>query len=122
MTQGYRLSTGRTGNVGPDIIYPKGAYILHMLRMMMWVPKEGDARFKTMLRDFITTHQNQPVMTEDFKAVVEKHMLPEMNLGGDGSMIWFFNQFVYGTALPTYGLAHTQHPAPLMPPRVVLPA
>ncbi len=48
MTQGYRLSTGRTGNVGPDIIYPKGAYILHMLRMMMRVPKEGDARFKTM--------------------------------------------------------------------------
>jgi Peptidase family M1 domain len=107
VTQGYRLSSGRTGNVGPDIIYPKGAYVLHMLRMMMWVPKEGDAKFKTMLRDFISTHHNQPVTTEDFKAIVEKHMLPEMNLTGDGSMSWFFNQYVYGTALPTYSLAHT---------------
>jgi aminopeptidase N len=101
------LSSGRTGNVGPDIIYPKGAFILHMLRMMMWVPKEGDAKFKAMLRDFISTHQNKPVTTEDFKAVVEKHMLPEMNLGGDGSMNWFFNQYVYGTELPTYTFAHT---------------
>jgi aminopeptidase N len=107
VTQGYRLSSGRTGSVGADIIYPKGAYILHMLRMMMWVQKEGDAKFKAMLKDFIATHQNKPVTTDDFKAVVEKHMLPEMNLSGDGSMSWFFNQFVYGTALPTYALAHT---------------
>ena len=35
VTQGYRLNNGKTGSVARRLIYPKGAYILHMLRMMM---------------------------------------------------------------------------------------
>jgi hypothetical protein len=31
-------------------------------------------------------------------------MLPDMNLDGDGTMNWFFRQFVYGTELPSYKL------------------
>jgi hypothetical protein len=104
LTQGYRLTSGRTGAVTGSLIYPKGAFVLHMLRMMMWNRDSGDTRFKGMLRDFIATHRNAPITTEDFKAAVEKHMLPEMNLDGDGTMNWFFRQYVYGTALPTYKL------------------
>jgi hypothetical protein len=106
VTQGYRLNSGRTGAVATSVIYPKGAYILHMIRMMMWNRDTGDAKFKAMLRDFISTHRNQPVTTEDFKSIVEKHMLPEMNLDGDRTMNWFFRQFVYGIELPTYKLQH----------------
>jgi aminopeptidase N len=84
------------------LIYPKGAYILHMLRMMMWRRDSADAGFKAMLRDFIATHRNRPTTTEDFKQSVEKHMTPEMNLDGDRTMNWFFRQYVYGTELPTY--------------------
>ncbi|HVL70246.1 MAG TPA: M1 family aminopeptidase [Vicinamibacterales bacterium] len=102
VTQGYRLNSARTGSITASLIYPKGAYILHMLRMMMWNRDGGDAKFKAMLRDFIATHQNRPVTTEDFKDIVEKHMLPEMNLDGNNAMNWFFNQYVYGTDLPTY--------------------
>ena len=37
VTMGYRLSNDRTGLMSlASLIYPKGAYILHMLRMMMW--------------------------------------------------------------------------------------
>jgi hypothetical protein len=104
VTQGYRLSSGRTGAVSTSVIYPKGAYVLHMLRMMMWSRDTGDDKFKALLRDFIASHRNGPVTTEDFKAAVEKHMLPEMNLDKDGTMNWFFRQYVYGTALPTYKL------------------
>jgi aminopeptidase N len=107
VTQGYRLSSGRTGAATTSVIYPKGAYILHMIRMMMWNRDTADARFKAMLRDFIATHRNGPVTTEDFKAAVEKHMVPEMNLDGNGTMDWFFRQYVYGTALPTYKLEQT---------------
>lgn len=104
LTQGYRLNSGRTGAVTSSLIYPKGAYVLHMLRMMMWNRDAGDAKFKVMLRDFIATHKNRPVTTEDFKDIVEKHMLPEMNLDGNGKMNWFFDEYVYGTELPTYKL------------------
>ncbi len=107
VTQGYRLSSDRTGAAAGAVLYPKGAYILHMLRMMMWSRDEGDEKFKALLRDFVATHRNQPVTTEDFKAAVEKHMLPEMDAGGDGTMDWFFRQYVHGTALPTYKLEQT---------------
>ena len=103
VTQGYRLNSGKTGGVARRLIYPKGAYILHMLRMMMIQPKGGgEARFQAMMKDFVQTHFNQDVSTEDFKAIVEKHMTPEMNIENNGKMDWFFNEWVYGTQIPAY--------------------
>jgi Carboxypeptidase regulatory-like domain/Peptidase family M1 domain len=103
VTQGYRLNNGKTGGIAQRLIYPKGAYILHMLRMMMYQQREGgDARFQTMMKDFVQTHFNKPVSTESFKLVVEKHMTKEMNVDDSGKMDWFFNQWVYGTQVPAY--------------------
>ena len=104
LTMGRRLSTTKTSNVYYDLIYPKGSYVLHMLRWMMWDNKTGDQKFKAMMQDFVNTYRNQPATTEHFKAAVEKHMLPNMNLDGNGKMDWFFNEWVYGTALPKYTL------------------
>ncbi|HKU72292.1 MAG TPA: carboxypeptidase regulatory-like domain-containing protein [Pyrinomonadaceae bacterium] len=107
VTQGYRLNNGKTGGAARFLIYPKGAYILHMLRMMMYAQnKGGDARFQAMMKDFVQTHFNQDVSTEDFKAMVEKHMTPDMNVTNDGKMDWFFNQWVYGTQVPAYKLEY----------------
>lgn len=102
VTQGYRLNSAKTGNVARFMIYPKGAYILHMIRMMMYDRRTGDARFQAMMRDFVKTYYNKDVSTEDFKRIVEKHMTPEMNLEENGKMDWFFNQWVYGTQIPSY--------------------
>ena len=107
VTQGYRLNSGKTGGVARRLIYPKGAYILHMLRMMMQQHgKAGDSRFQEMMQDFVKTHFNQDVSTEDFKAIVEKHMTPEMNLDQNGKMDWFFNEWVYGMQVPAYKLEY----------------
>jgi hypothetical protein len=111
VTQGYRLNSGKTGGVAQRLIYPKGAYILHMLRMMMMQHgKEGDARFQAMMKDFVQTHFNQDVSTEDFKAIVEKHMTKEMNMDGSGKMDWFFNEWVYGTQVPAYKFEYKLSP------------
>jgi hypothetical protein len=107
VTQGYRLNNGKTGDVARRLIYPKGAYILHMLRMMMYQQaKGGDVRFQTMMKDFVQTHFNKQVSTEDFKAIVEKHMTKEMNVDNTGKMDWFFNQWVYGTQIPAYRMEY----------------
>jgi len=107
VTQGYRLNNAKTGGAARFLIYPKGAYILHMLRMMMYSQTNGgDARFKAMMKDFIQTHFNKNVSTEDFKAIVERHMTQEMNVNNDGKMDWFFNQWVYGTQVPAYKLEY----------------
>lgn len=108
LTMGYRLNNSKSGDfVTQNLIYPKGGYVLHMVRMMMWDNKTGDERFKVMMKEFVKTHTQKPASTEDFKAMLEKHMLPDMNLDGNQRMDWFFNQYVYGTALPKYSFAHS---------------
>ena len=102
VTQGYRLNSGKTGAIAQFLIYPKGAYILHMLRMMMYTGQGGDAKFQAMMKDFVQTHFNQDVSTEDFKRIVEKHMTKEMDVDKNGKMDWFFNEWIYGTEVPAY--------------------
>jgi hypothetical protein len=103
LTMGYRADNSRTGSgVTRRLIYPKGAYILHMVRMMLWDRKTGDENFKATMQDFVKTYSGKAATTEDFKAMVEKHMTSDMDLDGNHRMDWFFNEYVYGTALPTY--------------------
>jgi hypothetical protein len=113
LTMGYRLNNTRTGGgVTRRLIYPKGAYVLHMLRMMMYDRRTGDQNFKETMQDFVKTYSGRAATTEDFKAIVEKHMTADMRAIaegsiGDGKMDWFFDEYVYGTALPTYGLDYS---------------
>jgi hypothetical protein len=103
VTMGFRLNTEKVGwDIYQNLVYPKGAFILHMVRMMMWSPKEGDDLFRATMHDFLATYRLQAATTEDFKAVVEKHMSPAMDLDGNHKMDWFFNEYVYGTDLPSY--------------------
>jgi hypothetical protein len=106
VTMGYRVSNSKTGDVYTDIAYGKGGFILHMIHMMMWDPKTGDQVFKEMMQDFLNTYRNRPASTEDFKAMVEKHMTPQMDLDGNHRMDWFFNEYVYGTELPKYDFSY----------------
>ena len=103
VTMGFRLSSPKTGwGVYQNLVYPKGAYILHMVRMLMWSQQHGDDDFKAMMHDFVDTYRLKVATTEDFKAMVEKHMTPQMDLDQNHRMDWFFNEYVYGTELPRY--------------------
>lgn len=109
VTQGYRLNSAKTGAIAQSMIYPKGAYILHMLRMLMYDHRggTGDQKFQLMMRDFVATNYNKDISTNDFKVAVEKHILPGMDLDGNGKMDWFFNQWVYGTDIPSYRIEYS---------------
>jgi hypothetical protein len=89
-----------------NLIYSKGAYVLQMIRQMMMDPRNPDPEhiFKETMQDYCKTFDNQPASTEDFKAIVEKHMARGMDLDGNHKMDWFFNQYVYGTGIPQYTL------------------
>jgi hypothetical protein len=103
VTMGFRLSTQKTGwGVYQSLVYPKGAYILHMIQMMMYTQQTGDQEFKAMMHDFVDAYRLKVATTEDFKAIVEKHMTAPMDLDHNHRMDWFFNEYVYGTELPTY--------------------
>jgi len=103
LTMGYRASNSRTGGgITRRLIYPKGAYVLQMIRMMMFDNREGDKQFRETMKDFVNTYRGRAATTEDFKAMVEKHMTRAMDLDGNHRMDWFFNQYVYGTGITQY--------------------
>jgi aminopeptidase N len=107
---GLRLSTRRNAGAYQQLVYPKGGYILHMLRMMMLDPKTGEANFKKMMRDYVSTHLHKSASTESFIDVVERHMTPVMNVTGNNKMDWFFSEWVYGTDVPRYTLDYNVAP------------
>src|SRR5215472_6224127 len=108
VTMGYRASSSRTGgDITRRLIYPKGAYILHMIRMMMYDRSTGDKQFKEMMQDFVNTYRGKAATTEEFKAMVEKHMNRDMDIDGNQKMDWFFNEYVYGTQLPSYKMDYS---------------
>jgi hypothetical protein len=103
--EGIRIRSSITGPGSyQDLIYSKGAYVLYMLRMQFMDPRnpDPDHLFKAMMQDYCKTFQNKGASTEDFKAIVEKHMLRSMDLDGNHKMDWFFNQYVYGMGMPQY--------------------
>jgi aminopeptidase N len=76
----------------------------------MYDRKTGDQKFIAMMHDFVKSHFNGNASTESFKAIVEKHMTPQMDLDGNKRMDWFFAQWVYGTEVPRYRLDYSLTP------------
>jgi len=100
---GYRAMESWRGSYAL-ITYQKGAWVLHMLRNMMIDSRTmSEDRFKLMMRDFYETYRGKRATTYDFQRIVEKHVGRPMD--------WFFDEWVYGTAVPTYTFAWNAEPA-----------
>ncbi len=102
---GYRNATPRVRRGYDVMIYEKGAWVFHMLRVMMLdLATMKEDRFTETMRDFYETYRGKPATTDDFRQVVELHAGIPMD--------WFFDEWVKGTAIPTYHVAWTTQPAP----------
>ncbi len=101
---GTRLISPRTGSAYQNVTYPKGAYVLQMLRSMMrsTADTDQDKDFIAMMHDFVESHRERPATTESFKAIAEKHMTKLMDFQKNGRLNWFFDEWVYGTQVPRY--------------------
>ncbi|HEX8616565.1 MAG TPA: M1 family aminopeptidase [Thermoanaerobaculia bacterium] len=102
ISQGWRLGTWRNPSAYNTIVYSKGAYVLHMLRMAMHDHKTGDQVFSAMMTDFAKTYAGKNASTADFQRIVEKHAPPQVRLTQNGKMDWFFDQWVYGIDIPKH--------------------
>jgi aminopeptidase N len=105
---GRRVASSESPGAYQPVVYRKGGYVLHMLRMMLFDPRNQnpDQRFQAMMQDFCKTFDNKAASTEDFKAIVEKHMTPSMDIEGNHRMDWFFRQYVYGMGIPQYSFRY----------------
>lgn len=103
--QGYRVVTDVEHGRDYDIIvYKKGAWVLHMLRALLIDTRTmNEDRFTAIMKDFYQTYSGQYATTADFQRTVEKHVGQPMG--------WFFDQWVRGTAIPTYKPTWRSEPA-----------
>jgi aminopeptidase N len=108
---GLRLISPKTANAYQNVTYPKGAYVLSMLRSIMYSPEDNDKAFIDMMHDFVDVHRERLASTESFKAIAEKHMTKTMDLTGNHRLDWFFNEWVYGTQIPRYHFEYQITPA-----------
>jgi aminopeptidase N len=98
LTLGLRLVTTSSSEDYQRVVYGKGAWVLHMLRMLLRDYKTGsDERFLIAMRDFVATHLWQNVTTADFRRTMEKHAGEDLG--------WFFDTWVEGTTVPRYAYA-----------------
>jgi len=62
----------------------------------------SEDRFKQMMQSFYATYRGGRASTEDFQRAVEHSV--------GGPMGWFFDEWVYGTAIPTYTFSWNAEP------------
>ena len=87
------------------VIYDKGAWVLQMLRnMMLNLRTMNEDAFTATMKDFYTQYRGRRASTADFQRVVERH--------AGVSMTWFFDEWLNGTAIPTYTLSWKPERAP----------
>ena len=72
---GFRVANDKTGNIYQDLIYSKGAYVLHMLEMQFaWAKDGGEGAFKNSMQQFVKEYSGKAATTEDWKASMERTM------------------------------------------------
>ncbi|MGD0428070.1 MAG: M1 family aminopeptidase [Candidatus Acidiferrales bacterium] len=111
---GERLVSPRSPQAYQGVTYSKGAYVLLMLRSLMYddhaTGDKHEQAFIDMMHDFMDSHRDAPASTESFKAIVEKHMTKQMDIQQNGRLDWFFDEWVYGTQVPRYNFKYEFKP------------
>jgi Peptidase family M1 domain len=110
---GSRLSSSKSPAGFEEVIYGKGAWVIHMVREMLRQPgaRNPDARFFALLHTLATKYAYRALSTSDLQHEIEAVMTPSMDLEGGRSMEWFFEQWVRGTGVPKYRVEFTVHNA-----------
>jgi hypothetical protein len=109
LIMGHRLDSRRSAGAYTALVYGKGALTLRMLHFLFSNPVDGndDAFFK-MMKDFVEQNRNGSASTENFFALASQRFAqtPIARKYGLTDLVWFLQQWVYGTAMPTYRLEY----------------
>jgi aminopeptidase N len=93
---GSRLETSQEPRAWRSITYGKGSWIMQMLRGRM-----GDQRFLALLAEISKRYDRKDLTTEQFRLLAAEYLPPKSD---DPKLESFFEQWVYGTGIPTIKL------------------
>lgn len=98
----HRLETSLSPEAWRAVTYEKGTWIIHMLRRRL-----GDEKFLALLKDVASNHHS--ISTEEFRQLASQYAAPSPDPG----LKIFFDNWVYGTGIPTVKLSYSWHGAKL---------
>jgi len=109
LTLGSRLEDSKSPDGFERVIYPKGTWVIHMLRMLLRDSsgRNPDARFLALMRTLVTKYAYRALSTEDLQREIEAVMTPVMDVEDTHSMDWFFDDWVRGVGIPHYRVKYT---------------
>ena len=96
---GTRLESSQEPRAWRAITYGKGSWIMQMLRARM-----GDERFLALLAEISKRYDRKDITTEEFRLLAAEYLPPKSD---DPKLETFFEQWVYGTGIPTIKLTWT---------------
>jgi hypothetical protein len=99
VVQGRRLENSNNPTAWIAVAYGKGAWIIHMLRRRL-----GDAQFTKMLAELRRRYEWKTIDTEQFRLLCAEFLPPR---SPDPKLESFFDQWVYGTGIPTLKLNYS---------------
>jgi hypothetical protein len=102
ITWGYRLESSLAPDAWRAVTYEKGTWIIHMLRRRL-----GDEKFIALLREVSSHHHS--ISTEEFRDLASHYAPPSP----DPDLKTFFENWVYGTGVPTVKLSYSWRGAKL---------
>lgn len=99
---GHRLESSLTPDAWRTVTYEKGTWIIHMLRRRL-----GDEKFLALLKEVATQHHS--LSTEEFRDLARRYA-PQTP---DPDLKIFFDNWIYGTGVPTVKLSYSWRAAKL---------
>jgi hypothetical protein len=96
---GQRLENSQVPTAYRTITYGKGTWIMQMLRRRL-----GDDRFLAMLKEIIKQYDRREFSNDQFRQLASAFLPPRSD---DPELKVFFDQWVYGTGIPTLKLNYS---------------
>jgi len=113
VTLGLRLASSKFPEAYDKVLYGRGTWLLHMLRMMLRESGEtktggargrdsggGDELFFQVLRSLHEQHTASRLSTAEVQRAFEKALPKSLFYENRQSLDWFFSNWVNGTAIP----------------------
>jgi len=97
---GHRVATASTPEDYSALVYDKGAWVFHMLRILLLDLKSmNEDRFTRVMQQYYRDFRGGAGSTADFQHTVEQVVGQDMD--------WFFDQWVYGIGHPVFEVTRT---------------
>jgi hypothetical protein len=110
VTLGPRLTSSKFPDAYEKVLYGRGTWLIHMLRMMLRQASGGkdDALFFSALRGLLARSPTHKISTHDLQQAFEQVLPASLAYEKKKSLEWFFDSWINGAAIPELTLDHVK--------------